>query len=51
MLVRLRMAELDEAESYPTLRDALRALPAGPVDVLANYTAFQDARKELGGAH
>jgi UDP-N-acetylmuramyl tripeptide synthase len=51
MLVRLRMAGLDDAESYPTLRDALRALPTGPVDVLANYTAFQDARRELGGAH
>ncbi len=29
------------------LRDALAKLPPGPVDVVANYTAFQHARKQL----
>jgi UDP-N-acetylmuramyl tripeptide synthase len=29
------------------LREALSRLPPGPVDVVANYTAFQDARREL----
>jgi UDP-N-acetylmuramyl tripeptide synthase len=31
------------------LLDALADLPPGPVDVLANYTAFQDVRRELAG--
>ncbi|MGN6132386.1 MAG: DUF1727 domain-containing protein, partial [Nocardioidaceae bacterium] len=29
------------------MRDALAALPPGPVDVVANYTAFQNARRQL----
>ncbi|MGN6129937.1 MAG: DUF1727 domain-containing protein [Nocardioidaceae bacterium] len=32
------------------LREALAALPPGPVDVLANYTAFQEVRRELARA-
>jgi hypothetical protein len=47
MLVRLRMAGLGTARAYPALADALAALPPGPVDVLANYSAFQEARREL----
>lgn len=47
MLVRLRFARVDGAQAYPKLTEALAALPEGPVDVLANYSAFQQARAEL----
>jgi UDP-N-acetylmuramyl tripeptide synthase len=48
MLVRLRFARVDHVQAYPRLTEALATLPPGPVDVLANYTAFQEARAELG---
>jgi lipid II isoglutaminyl synthase (glutamine-hydrolysing) len=47
MLVRLQLDGLTHVETLPGLTDALASLPAGPVDVLANYTAFQSARREL----
>jgi hypothetical protein len=50
MLVRLRMAGLGPVRAYPGLADALAALPPGPVDVLANYSAFREARRELARA-
>lgn len=50
MLVRLRFARVDHVRAYPRLTEALATLPPGPVDVLANYTAFQEARAELGHA-
>jgi lipid II isoglutaminyl synthase (glutamine-hydrolysing) len=47
MRVRLEMDGL-EAKAVPGgLRSALATLPPGPVDVLANYTAFRDARREV----
>jgi hypothetical protein len=47
MTVRL---EIDGAEpaQFPDLRAAIASLPAGDVDLVANYSAFQQARKELG---
>ncbi|MGZ4460642.1 MAG: MurT ligase domain-containing protein [Nocardioidaceae bacterium] len=47
MIVRLEMAGIDDVRARPTLRAALESLPLGPVDVVANYTAFQEARREL----
>ncbi len=38
------------SDGAPTLTAALDALPAGEVDVVGNYTAFQEARKELARA-
>jgi UDP-N-acetylmuramyl tripeptide synthase len=34
-------------EYWPTFRQAVAALPGGRVEVIANYTAFQDIRGEL----
>ena len=47
MTVRL---EIDGAEpaQFEDLRSAIAALPAGDVDLVANYSAFQQARRELG---
>lgn len=47
MTVRL---EIDGAEprQFGDLRTAIGALPAGDVDLVANYSAFQQARRELG---
>ena len=47
MTVRL---EIDGAEpaQFDTLRAAIGSLPAGDVDLVANYSAFQQARRELG---
>ncbi len=50
MLVRLQMAGLSARAVRGGLLAALDTLPDGPVDVLANYTAFQDARQELARA-
>jgi UDP-N-acetylmuramyl tripeptide synthase len=47
MKVRLLMDGIEDVPVYDGLLEALDNLPAGPVDVLANYTAFQSARKEL----
>lgn len=47
--VRLEIAGI-KPRVAPGLVAAVEALPPGPVDVLANYTAFQDARRELAHA-
>src|SRR3954451_4183641 len=47
MEVRLEMEELGDVLRAPSVIAALDLLPAGDVYVVANYTAFQDARKEL----
>lgn len=46
LAVRLGYAGVDHA-TVPTMLDALRACPTGRVEVLANYTAFRDLKKEL----
>jgi lipid II isoglutaminyl synthase (glutamine-hydrolysing) len=48
--VRLEMDDVDSVEAGPRLLAALKSLPPGPVDVVANYTAFQDAHQELAHA-
>ncbi len=45
--VRLEMDDVDVRAVRGGLREALVGLPPGPVDVLANYTAFQDVRREI----
>lgn len=50
MLVRLRLDGLATVGQFESLAGALRALPPGPVDVIANYTAFQQARRVLDRA-
>jgi len=50
MGVRLKMDGLEYVDAGRRVRDALALLPPGQVDVLANYTAFQDARRELAHA-
>lgn len=50
MLVRLRMDGLAPIGQFASVDGAVRALPPGPVDVVANYTAFQQARRALGHA-
>ena len=50
LLVRLEMDGLGRIERRSSLLDALGSLPPGPVDVIANYTAFQEARRELSHA-
>ncbi len=47
MVVRLEMAGLTDVRRAPDVLSALGKLPAGPVDVVANYVAFQDARRQL----
>ncbi len=41
--VRLRINEVPSVGQFPELAAAIERLPAGPVDLIANYTAFQDA--------
>lgn len=41
--VRLRINEVPTAGQFPELDAAIARLPEGPVDLIANYTAFQDA--------
>lgn len=48
MLVRLRMDGLAPVGQFDSVDGALRSLPAGEVDVVANYSAFQEARRVLG---
>lgn len=48
MLVRLEMAGLHDVRRAGDVAAALSLLPAGEVDVVANYTAFQEARRALG---
>ena len=47
MLVRLEMEGVSGVLEAPDAVAALEMLPQGPVDVVANYTAFQDVRREL----
>lgn len=48
MLVRLEMDGLDEVAVAPDAAAAVAMLPPGDVNVIANYTAFQEARRVLG---
>ncbi|HET9827568.1 MAG TPA: MurT ligase domain-containing protein [Nocardioidaceae bacterium] len=50
MVVRLQMDGLSDVRRAPNVVSALAMVPPGPVDVVANYGAFQDARRELGHA-
>ncbi|GAB3654746.1 MurT ligase domain-containing protein [Nocardioides korecus] len=50
LAVRLHLDGVQRLEQFPDVRTALASVPAGPVDVVANYTAFQDARKALARA-
>jgi UDP-N-acetylmuramyl tripeptide synthase len=47
LLVRLEMEGLSDLRVAGDLGSALRSLPPGPVDLVANYTAFQEARRRL----
>ncbi len=47
MLVRVEMAGLTDIGSTTDILSALEALPKGDVTVIANYTAFQEARRAL----
>jgi lipid II isoglutaminyl synthase (glutamine-hydrolysing) len=51
LLVRLEMEGLTDVRVAGDLTSAVRALPPGPVDLVANYTAFQQARRELSHGH
>jgi UDP-N-acetylmuramyl tripeptide synthase len=46
LAVRLEVNEVP-FRHVPTFRDALAAVPPGRLEVIANYTAFQDIRAEL----
>ncbi|MBV9831510.1 MAG: DUF1727 domain-containing protein [Marmoricola sp.] len=48
LLVRLEMAGMTGLQEADDVRSALALLPEGPVDLVANYSAFQQARRELG---
>lgn len=50
MLVRLEMAGLHDVLRADDAESALALLPPGPVSVIANYTAFQEAREVLDDA-
>jgi len=41
--VRLRINEVPSVGQFPEISAAIDRLPAGPVDLIANYTAFQEA--------
>jgi len=47
LLVRLEMEGLTDVRVAESLTSGLQSLPPGPVDLVANYTAFQEARREL----
>ena len=47
LLVRLSMDGLAGVWEAPDVASAVAMLPAGPVDLVANYSAFQQARREL----
>jgi UDP-N-acetylmuramyl tripeptide synthase len=47
LAVRLHLDGVEHLEQASDVRTALARVPVGPVDVVANYTAFQDARKAL----
>jgi lipid II isoglutaminyl synthase (glutamine-hydrolysing) len=48
--VRLQMDGVSCVDAGQHVLDALAFMPPGPVDVVANYTAFQTARRELARA-
>jgi UDP-N-acetylmuramyl tripeptide synthase len=48
--VRLQMDGVTCVNAGEHVLDALALMPPGPVDVVANYTAFQSARRELARA-
>lgn len=48
MLVRLEMDGLTDVGVAPDAAAAVATLPPGEVNVIANYTAFQEARRVLG---
>jgi lipid II isoglutaminyl synthase (glutamine-hydrolysing) len=48
MVVRLEMADVPDVREAEDVRAALELVRPGPVDVVANYTAFQEIRRELG---
>ena len=48
MLVRLEMADVRDVREADDVHAALEIVRPGPVDVVANYTAFQAIRKDLG---
>jgi lipid II isoglutaminyl synthase (glutamine-hydrolysing) len=48
--VRLQMDGVTCVDAGEHVLDALALMPPGPVDVVANYTAFQSARRELARA-
>ena len=50
MQVRLEMSGVPSTRMSGGVLDAVATLPEGPVDVLANYTAFQSARGEIARA-
>jgi UDP-N-acetylmuramyl tripeptide synthase len=50
LAVRLDLAGVEILGQYADVTTALHALRPGPVDLLATYTAFQQARRELGRA-
>jgi len=47
MLVRLEMAGLTDLHEAPDLSSAIAGQPADTVEMVANYTAFQEARRLL----
>ncbi|HEX2894477.1 MAG TPA: MurT ligase domain-containing protein [Marmoricola sp.] len=47
LAVRLALEKVAIIGQYADVRSALRQLPPGRVDLLATYTAFQQARREL----
>jgi len=47
MTVRLSIEGFAHVDQYPALGAALRSMPPGRVDVIANYTAFQSAHRWL----
>jgi lipid II isoglutaminyl synthase (glutamine-hydrolysing) len=50
MTVRLRVDGIEPDGPYARLDEALQSMPDGPVDVVANYTAFVEARRTLRAA-
>jgi lipid II isoglutaminyl synthase (glutamine-hydrolysing) len=50
MTVRLHIDGVEPMGQFGDVRAAVRSLPAGRVDVVANYTAFQQARAVLAHA-
>ena len=47
LAVRLQVAGVD-FEVFDEVEAAVDAAPAGPIDVIANYTAFQQLRQKVG---